>query len=84
MDISAVTKSWQKHQNCAFPLFFGLIGDDGLQGKALRFFWTLALAVLEYRQVAVATGNQWTEIAMIITRLLFRSRRNQKERQNKK
>jgi hypothetical protein len=40
------------------------------------FYWTLALAVLKYRQVAVATGNQWTKIVIIVTRLLFRSRRD--------
>jgi hypothetical protein len=63
------------HNRWILPVF-GLIGDDRRRKREDIFYWTLALLVLESREVAVATGNQWTEIVIIVTRLLLRSRRD--------
>jgi hypothetical protein len=55
---------------------FGLIGADGCRKREHILCWTLALVVLESLKVAVATGNQWTKIVIIVTRLLLSSRRD--------
>jgi hypothetical protein len=68
--------------NCRGVVFLYFGGFDGKTNKII-FLLDFGIGVAKVSAVVVSTGNQWTEIVIIVTRLLFRSRRNQKERKTK-